>query len=121
MNARNAGTRLHQYAEEFAATRRPALADNIEQAFLGGTPIGRYRAPGSSVPDVVTGTLNNPTAVFDFKFGQQGITSVWEARLRSNLPNGSIPIQEIRPYTGPYQRLTGAGTAYNIFSEVYAK
>ena len=65
------------------------------------------------MPDVLTGTLRDPTAAFDFKFGAQGITPGWEARLRNNLPDASagIPLTEVRPYRGPAQRVTGIGAA----------
>ena len=72
------------------------------------------RPAGSSVPDVLTGSLGNPTAAYDFKFGNAGITASWESRLQNNLPGSvNIPVNEIRPYTGGYQRVTGLGAAYN--------
>ncbi|UCD80392.1 MAG: cadherin-like domain-containing protein [Desulfobacterales bacterium] len=117
MTARNAGTALHRYAENFAGSRRTLI---IEQPYLGGNPIN-YRAWGSNVPDVATGTAFNPTGIYDFKFGQQGITGAWETSLRNNLPASSwnVPIVEIRPYTGGYQRLTGVGSLYNVLSNDY--
>ncbi|MDZ4150170.1 RHS repeat-associated core domain-containing protein, partial [Methylicorpusculum sp.] len=111
MNARNAGTALHNSAESFASSRRPDLI--VEQAYLGGSAV-KGRPAGSSVPDILTGPLTNPTSAFDFKFGKAGITPAWENRLQNNLPgSGSIPVSEIRPYTGGYQRITGLGAAYN--------
>lgn len=105
---------MHEYAEEFAGTRRPELI--IEQPYLNGRYID-HRALGSAVPDVMTGARQSPSAAFDFKFGDAGIKPSWEARLRSNLPRGSadIPVTEIRPYT-PGERITGIGAA-----TVYAK
>jgi RHS repeat-associated protein len=112
MNARNAGTALHNYAETFASSKRPDLI--VEQAYLGGSAV-KGRPVGSSVPDILTGSLDNPTAAYDFKFGNTGISTSWENRLRGNLPGPSqgIAIQEIRPYTGGYRRVTGSGAAYN--------
>lgn len=52
---------------------------------------------GSVVLDVVEGPVNNPTAIYDYKFGMKGLTNSRILQIRGVTGFQNAPITEVRP------------------------
>ena len=72
---------------------------------------------GSIRLDVVDGPLNNPTQVFDFKFGQSGLSESRIDNIYSQVGSSNFPVTEIRPGALP-TRTSGLGAAYNLSQDI---
>lgn len=60
----------------------------------------------------------NPTQVFDFKFGQSGLTNSRIDNIYSQVGSSNFPITEIRPGSLP-TRTSGLGAAYNLGNDIF--
>jgi hypothetical protein len=90
------GTAIHsQFASLIAQEGVTGVSTEI--SYKGGRVV-RYGTAGSVRADVVEGDVNNPTAIYDLKTGNTGLTPAEVANYRANLPVGSrsIPVVEIR-------------------------
>jgi hypothetical protein len=101
-NGRVAGSLKHGYAKR--------LLDRYQLMYgqRGLTTEVRYLnkiewKPGMGLQDtirldVVEGPLNGPTAVWDYKFGVQGLTPARISQIRAGAPlSSTTPILEVRP------------------------
>ncbi|MDY6868571.1 MAG: RHS repeat-associated core domain-containing protein, partial [Chloroflexota bacterium] len=111
-----AGTFKHSEAERIVNLEMPNL--NTEVSYLGGIADVPRNTPGSVRLDVVSGALENPTQVFDFKFGQSGLINSRIDNIYSQVGSSSFPITEIRPGALP-ARTSGLGAAYNLGNDMF--
>ncbi len=90
------GTNIHsQFASLIAQEGVPGISTEV--SYLNGQVV-EYGTSGSVRADAVEGNQNAPTAIYDLKTGDQGLTASEVAAYRANLPKGyqNIPIVEIR-------------------------
>ena len=91
------GTKVHsEFANRLTALDRPDV--HPEVSYLNGQ-IVPYSTRGSVRMDVVIGTPEQPTAVFDLKTGSSSLLPGRIEEFREHLPpsSSSIPITEVRP------------------------
>lgn len=76
---------------------------------------GEYRPKGSSNPDAVLGNPVKPTAAYDLKTGNSGISNSQRAKYENNLPDGT-PLFTVTPrwHDAPKpQSFSGMGAGFN--------
>ena len=114
-SAATRGTKVHTQFDNLIDTGAAGRSITGETAYVNGQVIPQYRSKGSSNPDAVLGNIDNPTAAFDLKTGQSGISNSQAARYEANLPDGT-PVYTVRP-TGhdvPVpQSMSGFGAGLN--------
>ncbi len=91
------GTRVHSaFGSEINAVGRSDLSSEV--SYLNGRVVP-YATRGSVRLDVVEGSLNSPTAIYDLKTGSASLSPDRIAQIRANLPAGfqNIPVLEVRP------------------------
>jgi RHS repeat-associated protein len=90
------GTRVHSAFEaEVNALGNPNLSTEV--SYLNGKVVSRG-TPGSVRIDVIEGPRANPTAAYDLKTGQAGLSPSRVQQIQSHLPGGNkVPVHEVRP------------------------
>jgi hypothetical protein len=94
-NAANIGSFVHKaFADSIRALKDPNI--HAEISYRNGIEVP-YGAPDSVRFDAIIGPRNAPTAAYDLKTGDSGITAADITKMRNNLPPASrnIPIREI--------------------------
>lgn len=91
------------------ATHLPTSGTPNFFAFNRGTP-------GSVRLDVVEGPLGNPSAIYDFKFGEAGLSQGRISDIQTAVGRNA-PVIEIRPGALP-SRANGLGAAYNLSQDI---
>jgi len=94
-NAANTGSFAHKaFADSIKALGDPNI--HAEVSYLNGVEVP-YGTKDSVRFDAITGPRNAPTAAYDLKTGDSGITAADITKMRNNLPQAShnIPISEI--------------------------
>ncbi len=98
-----AGTYKHGYADKLLTRYQNMFGDrglSTESRFINGAPWERGVDPlrGSIRLDVVEGSLNNPSWVWDYKFGSSQLTPARINQIRTGAGLGpNIPITEVKP------------------------
>lgn len=109
-----ARTLKHTQAELMVKAELPNL--NTEISYLGGELANRG-TKGSVRLDVVDGPLSNPTQVFDFKFGNAGLSNSRIDNIYTQVGSSNFPVSEIRPGSLPIYT-NGLGAAYNLSQDI---
>uniref|UniRef100_UPI00402BAC95 RHS repeat-associated core domain-containing protein n=1 Tax=Methylomonas sp. PHL2-19 TaxID=3438878 RepID=UPI00402BAC95 len=113
--AQSYGMKVHSAFDDLLAAGAGGKNLSGETSYVGGFWNGNYRPKGSSNPDAVLGKIENPTAVYDLKTGQSGISNAQMNRYNSNLPAGT-PVYTVTsgghnvPRPGSW---SGGGAAFN--------
>jgi hypothetical protein len=101
--AQQLGTWKHGYADRLLTRYQEMFGDGgltTEVRYINGAPWQRGIDPltGSIRLDVVEGPLNNPTWVWEYKFGNAGLTAGRITEIRTGAGLGpKVPVQEVRP------------------------
>jgi RHS repeat-associated protein len=93
------GTKVHTELErDIKNNLEKQLNVKAEVSYHNGIEVKRGH-PGSVRLDVVEGGITTPTAVYDLKTGQAGLSASRITEIRSHLPEGyrNIPVIELRP------------------------
>jgi len=113
--AQTRGTKVHMEFNNIVDSG--AAGKNIvgERAYLDHSIDSRYRPAGSSNPDAIVGNPARPTAVFDLKTGESGISNSQMVKYKRNLPEGT-PVYTVTPkgHNAPRpQSMSGMGAGLN--------
>ena len=102
LTAREIGTKQHTYARDVLNRYQRMFGDrglSTEVRYFERAPLLSGRTPKGSIRlDVIEGDLFNPTAIYDYKFGTAGLSTVRINQIRTGAglsPN--IPVIEVRP------------------------
>jgi RHS repeat-associated protein len=118
-SAKVAGTLKHSEAARIIDTGSSGLLSEI--SFKGGSEVS-YGTRGSVRLDALSGTPENITRWYDFKFGDSGLNSSRIGQIQTNIPGGaSVPFTEIRPGVLPTSpsSYSGLGAAYNLGTDLF--
>jgi hypothetical protein len=102
-NGSVAGTLKHGYADRLLTRYQQIFGDrglSTEVRYINGAPWQQGIDPlkGSIRLDVVEGPLNNPTRVWDYKFGGAQLTPARVNQIRTGAGLGpNVPVDAVRP------------------------
>jgi RHS repeat-associated protein len=94
------GTKIHKKVDDHYKPK-----GNGEKGYKDGKPTNKYRAQGSSNPDVtLKKNPNKPKVIYDVKTGKTGMPKKQYTDLQNNLPKGTkIKTVSKDPKTGNYK------------------
>ncbi|WP_256077337.1 RHS repeat-associated core domain-containing protein [Massilia sp. YIM B04103] len=122
--AQQRGVKVHSEFDKLVDAGGAGKKVTSETSYIGGAHDGRYRPKGSSNPDAVLGDVSKPTAIFDLKTGQSGMSSSQLAKYERNLPTGT-PIYTVTKEGHNVPRPTtytgiglGGNAIYNLSNEL---
>lgn len=113
--AQSYGMKVHSAFDDLLGAGAGGKRLSGETSYVNQSWDGRYRPTGSSNPDAVLGNVRTPTAVYDLKTGQSGISNAQMNRYNSNLPDGT-PVYMVTPSTHNVPRpgsWSGVGAGFN--------
>jgi RHS repeat-associated protein len=99
VSPRTVGIKQHTYAKKVLDRYQRMFGDRglqTEVSVIGGREVS-YGSAGSVRLDVIEGSVRNPTAIYDYKFGAAGLTQKQINKIQNVGGYHNVPIIEVRP------------------------